>query len=105
MFERDFSYATDVAEYLVRKGIAFRKAHQITGSLVAYCLENKTNVDQLELVTLKKFAPEFERDLYLAISLPSVVESKKSYGGTSPVNVRRQIGEWEKKFKGFKKNA
>ncbi len=100
VFEGDFSYATDVAEYLVRKGVPFRKAHQITGSLVSYCLENHTDVPHVDLDTLKKFAPQFDKDIYLAISIPSVVESKKSYGGTSPANVRRQLNEWEKKWKG-----
>ena len=105
LFGTDFSCATDIAEYLVRKGVPFRKAHQITGSLVSYCIENHTGVEQMELEALKKFAQEFEADIKLAITVPSLVESKKSYGGTSPVNVRKQLREWEKRLKGLKKNA
>ncbi len=99
LFDGDFSYATDIAEYLVRKGVPFRRAHQIVGSLVSHCLENHTGVDQVDMETLKKFAPQFESDVYLVISPAHGVESKKSFGGTSPVNVRKQISEWEKRFK------
>ncbi len=99
LFNEDFSYATDIAEYLVRKGVPFRKAHQIVGSLVSHCLENHTGVDQVELETLKNFAPQFDADIYVTITLPNVVESKKSQGGTAGANVRKQIGEWEKRFK------
>ena len=98
MFEGDFSYATDIAEYLVRKGVPFRKAHHITGSFVSYCLENNVGLEQVSLETLKKFAPQFEKDAYMVASIPSVVESKTSFGGTSPVNVRRQLSQWEKKL-------
>jgi argininosuccinate lyase len=99
----DFSYATDIAEYLVRKGVPFRKAHQITGGLVSYCLENNTTVAQVDLTTLQNaFAPEFNKDIYVAISESNVIESKTTYGGTASANVRRQIGQWEKRLKSKK---
>ena len=75
-----FTNATDAADYLVGKGVAFRDAHGIIGRLVLYCIEKETSIDALSLEELKEISPVFEADLYDAISLKACVERRLTIG-------------------------
>ncbi len=91
-----FSTATDVAEYLVKKGVPFRKSHEIVGKIVAYCLKNKKTLDQLSLTDYQKFYEGFSADIRDCIKLEKAVNSRKHIGGTATTAVKRRIGEIEK---------
>jgi len=91
----DFSNATEVADYLVKKGLAFREAHQVVGEIVLYCIEQKKNIEQLRLKEFQHFQTLFEEDILNMLSPEDVVNSKKSYGGTSIPRVKKAIIEAE----------
>jgi argininosuccinate lyase len=76
-----FTNATDAADYLVRKGIPFRDAHEIVGKLVLLCIERQKSLDELSLDEMNSINNTFERDIYDAISLKSCVERRNSTGG------------------------
>ncbi len=86
-----FINATDLADYLVRKGLPFRDAYKISGRTVAKCIEDKTTLDALPLETYKSFSPLIEEDVYEAIDLKTCVEKRISEGGTSVASVEAQI--------------
>ncbi|HHT96782.1 MAG TPA: argininosuccinate lyase [Clostridiales bacterium] len=78
-----FTNATDVADYLVVKGIPFRDAHGIVGSLVLYCIDKNIHLDDLSLEEFKDFSDVIEDDIYLAISLDTCVNKRKTIGAPS----------------------
>ncbi len=88
---KNFSTATDVADYLVMKGIAFRQAHEIVGSVVKYCEKNNKNFFSLPLEELKKFSEKFDADIYEYLDPEKSTERKKSYGSTSLDSIENQI--------------
>ena len=89
--EDGFALATDVAEYLVLKGIPFRDAHSMTGRLVKECIARGKGLFALSREEWKEVLPEAEDDLFPMLSLKKAVERRKTYGGTSPVCVADQI--------------
>ena len=86
-----FINATDLADYLTKKGVPFRSAYKITGEIVAECIEKKTVLDTLSLEEYKAHSEVFESDLYDEISLRACVEKRISAGGTGFASVERQI--------------
>jgi argininosuccinate lyase len=91
-----FSAATDVAEYLVKKGLPFRRAHEIVGKIVAYCLKNKKELENLTLKEYQKFYNGFTQDIQIKIKLEEAVNSRKHTGGTATKAVLERIREFEK---------
>ncbi len=89
--ESGFSTATDLAEYLVRKGLAFREAHTITGKIVRDCIEKNKALADLDLKTFRRYSKLIDRDVFRFLKVPSSVSGKKSAGGTSKKNVLRRI--------------
>ncbi|MBQ9148111.1 MAG: argininosuccinate lyase [Oscillospiraceae bacterium] len=89
--QKGFINATDLADYLVKKGLPFRSAYKISGQLVAYCIQNNTVLEALPLDTYKGYSDLFEEDLYQAIDLMTCVETRISVGGPSVANVENQI--------------
>lgn len=89
--QKGFINATDLADYLTKKGVPFRTAYKITGRLVAYCLEKGQVLDTLPLAEYKQFSPLFEQDLYREIALETCVAKRTSAGGTSVPSVEAQI--------------
>ena len=89
---KGFINATDCADYLVKKGLPFRDAYKITGTLVAMCIERGTTLEELPLEEYKKLCDTFEEDVYEAIRLENCVNSRKVPGGPGPEAVREQIG-------------
>ena len=86
-----FINATDLADYLVKKGLPFRSAYKISGQLVALCIQNNTVLEELPLETYKQYSDLFENDLYQDIDLVTCVEKRISEGGTSTASVKQQI--------------
>lgn len=86
-----FTNATDVADYLVKKGEAFRNAHEIVGKIVLYCIDENKAIDDLSLDEFKSFSPFFEEDVYKAIDLITCVEERIVMGGPSSSSVQSQI--------------
>jgi len=89
--QEGFINATDLADYLVRRGQPFRTAYKTTGQIVAYCIEKGLVLDNLRLEEYKKFDELFEKDLYSEISLETCVEKRISKGGTGEASIKEQI--------------
>lgn len=89
--DKGFSTATDIAEYLVRKGIPFRTAHEITGKIVRYCIDKGKNLSDLSLSEYKTFSKEIGEDIYRFIKIEESINAKNSFGGTSKERVKEQI--------------
>jgi len=89
--QKGFINATDLADYLVKKGMPFRSAYKISGQLVALCISGNTVLEELPLETYKTFSDLFDTDLYEAIDLMTCVEKRISVGGTSVASVEEQI--------------
>ena len=83
--------ATDLADYLVVKGVAFRDAYNISGKIVSYCIERGCALEDLPLEEYKQFSPIIEEDVHERLALHTCVERRNSVGGTSSASVRRQI--------------
>ena len=94
-----FLTATDLADYLVLKGVPFREAHEITGKTVAFCLEKEKNLTDLSLSELRKISKRFDKDVFEHIALNNSVDRKNVYGGTAKKQVRAQITRLTKKLK------
>ncbi|MEZ3455197.1 MAG: argininosuccinate lyase [Oscillospiraceae bacterium] len=88
---KGFINATDCADYLVKKGLPFRDAYKITGTLVAICIERRTTLEELPLEEYRKLCGTFEEDVYEAIRLENCVAGRKVPGGPAPEAVRDQI--------------
>lgn len=88
--ENDFSNATNLANYLVAKGITFRVAHKITGKIVLHCIDKKCLLQDLNLDEFKFFEAAFEQDIYQAIDAINVIEEHSSRGGTAKTCVIKQ---------------
>ena len=86
-----FINATDLADYLVKKGMPFRSAYKISGQLVARCMAEHTVLETLPLAVYKEYSDLFEMDLYDDIDLLTCVEKRISQGGTSVASVEQQI--------------
>ena len=91
-----FTNATDVADYLVKKGMAFRNAHEVVGRIVLYCIDKDICIDDLSMEEFKDFSPIFDEDVYEAINLLTCVEERKVIGGPSSSSVKIQLEYLEK---------
>ena len=89
--QEGFINATDLADYLVRKGLPFRTAYKISGALVARCIAEGTVLEALPLETYRDFSPLIDTDVYAAIDLRTCVEKRVSYGGPTKASVEAQI--------------
>lgn len=88
---KGFINATDLADYLTKKGMPFRDAYKISGSLVGCCVRENTVLEDIPLDTLKEYSDLFDKDVYDAIALETCVRTRISEGGPSPESVRKQI--------------
>ena len=86
-----FTNATDLADYLVRKGIPFRSTHEISGKLVHYCIEHNTSLEKLSLDEFRQFSDLIDEDVYDAISLETCVNKRTLIGGPAPDTVRNYL--------------
>ena len=93
--EEGFTNATDLADYLVRKGVPFRDAHRMVGELVAYCIDKGKVLEELSLDEMRRVAPVVEKDVYEVLDLQRVVDGRSSLGGTSREQVEERLKTWE----------
>jgi argininosuccinate lyase len=89
---RGFATATDLADYLVRKGIAFRDSHEIVGKAVAYGVDKKKDLGDMSLSELKQFSDQIEDDVFDVLTLEGSVSARNHIGGTAPDQVRAAVG-------------
>ncbi len=89
--QQGFINATDLADYLVKKGLPFRSAYKISGQLVAKCIQDRTVLEELPLTAYKEYSDLFDEDLYEEIALETCVSKRISQGGTSVPSVEAQI--------------
>lgn len=97
-----FINATDCADYLVKKGLPFRDAYRVSGRLVAYCIENKTDLESLSIETYRKFSSLFDDGIYEAVNLENCVATRLVYGGPSKKSTEHQIELCETYIHGIK---
>jgi argininosuccinate lyase len=88
---KGFATATDLADYLVRKGIAFRDAHEIVGKSVAFCVEKRCDLADLELAELQQFSDVIDQEVFQVLTLEGSVAARNHVGGTAPGQVRAAI--------------
>ena len=93
-----YSTATDMAEYLVKKGVPFRQAHEITGRAVLLAIQSGKELEQLPLAELKKLSPSIEKDVFAVLGPDASVRAKKSLGGTAPELVRKTLDAAKKRL-------
>ncbi len=86
-----YTVATDCADYLAKKGMPFRQAHEVIGSLVLYCSENGKKLDELSVEEFKTFSDLFEADILTAVKLENVIENRNLVGGPAPQTVLSEI--------------
>jgi argininosuccinate lyase len=101
MAEMGYSIATDIADYLTKKGMPFREAHEIVGKLVRYCELNKKALDELSLQTFKQISPLFNKDVYQVFEIQQSIDSRDIPGGTATRQVKKAILAAKKRL--FKK--
>lgn len=95
--KQGFSTATDLADYLVRKGLAFRDAHEVVGSAVAIALEKELDLSELSLQELQSFSTMVGEDVFDVLTLEGSVASRNHIGGTAPEQVRKAVNEARKR--------
>ena len=93
--EEDHILATDLADYLVKKGVPFREAHSIVGGLVQHAIENEKSFKELGIDEYKSFSQYFDNDVY-SITVDSSVKARNAVGGTAPEQVKRQLARARK---------
>lgn len=93
-----FTNATDLADYLVKKGMPFREAHGVVGRMVYFCIENNINLDDLSLEQMKQFSTIIEDDIYDAISMETCVNERKIVGGPAKETVKKAIENAKKEL-------
>ncbi|MDA8228830.1 MAG: argininosuccinate lyase [Desulfitobacterium hafniense] len=93
--KKGFTNATDLADYLAKKSVPFREAHEIVGGLVLHCVKRNCSLEDLTLDEYKRYSPVFENDLFEAISIEYCVNQRKVQGGPSPEAVGKAIEESE----------
>ena len=96
--ESDFSNATDVADYLVARGVPFREAYQLVGAVVRRCLDQGCLLRELSLEAWKELHPAFEANLHDALAPRAVVAARRSEGGTGFERVAEQLQLWQQRL-------
>ncbi len=97
--DEGYSLATDIADYLVKKGIPFREAHRITGTIIKYSIKKNKKLNELSIDELKKFSNLIDNEIYEYISLESAIIKRQIRGGTSQKEIKKQITRLKKLLK------
>ncbi len=93
-----FLLATDLADYLVRKKVPFRQAHDIMGQLTTYSLKHNKPFAEIELSEYRKVSKAFDKDVYKVLDIDTALRARKGIGAPSPANVSRQLAKWKRKL-------
>ena len=96
--KKGFATATDLADYLVRRGVPFRDAHEIVGKAVKSAIEANKDLEELELTQLQALSTKIEGDVYNVLELQGSVGSRNLLGGTAPAQVNHQIAAARKRL-------
>lgn len=96
--DQGYLLATDIADYLVKKGEAFRSAHAAVGKLVHWAIENSRTFDNIKLEEYRQFSKLFDKDIFY-VTVSSSIEARNNPGGTSPLQVKRALAEAKKALK------
>jgi argininosuccinate lyase len=96
--QRGFSTATDLADYLVRRGVAFRDAHEIVGKSVGYGVQTGKDLSQMSLAELQQFSPAIEQDVFAVLTLEGSVAARNHIGGTAPAQVLAAVARAQAKL-------
>ena len=91
--------ATDVADYLVNRGVPFRSAHEVVGKAVALCTQRGCDLPQLTLADWHTLSPAFEKDVFKCFDLAAAMAARKGIGAPSPRNVAAQLARWKKSLR------
>jgi argininosuccinate lyase len=91
--QEGFMNATDLADYLVGRGVPFRTAHAVAGKVVRQCVSTERRIEELPLEELKRFSATIEEDIYEYLSADAMVERRRALGGTARRNVLRRLKE------------
>lgn len=105
VLEHDFSNATDMADYLAKKGLPFRQAHAVVGNAVHYCIEHHKVLHDLTMEEFKSMSPLFEEDILEALKIENCVKNRESYGGTGPKSVECQKAHGKEAVAAMKEKA
>ena len=97
---RGYATATDLADYLVRKGIPFRDAHAIVGKVIRSAQDQGVDLDELSLDVLRGFSPHIQSDVYDVLSLEGSIAARDQVGGTAPQQVREAIDRCRQRLAG-----
>jgi argininosuccinate lyase len=97
-----FSNATDLADYLVVKGLAFRDAHEVVGKAVLYCIDHKQALEEMSLEQMQQFSTLIEDDVYHSLDIRECVARRKIPGGPAPETVRKALQEAREWMEGMK---
>jgi argininosuccinate lyase len=99
---QSYILATDMADYLVNKGLSFREAHDVVSRVVSYAVDNNRDLNELDIKEYRAFSKLFEKDV-LAISLHKSVEARSSQGGTATAEVKKSLARARDIIRGYEK--
>ena len=105
MAGHNFTLATDLADYLVRHGVPFRKAHHIVGQIVQYCIRTGKELGDCSLDEFKTFNKAFDQDVFPYLDILSVIDQRKSVGGTATSRVKEAIARARADLEAFKRDS
>jgi argininosuccinate lyase len=91
-------FATDIADYLVKKDVPFREAHHIVGELTAHAIEKNTPFPEIEIAKYKEFSDQFDESVLDLFDVKSALNARSAIGAPSPKNISKQISKWENKL-------
>ncbi len=100
--ESEFCCATDVADYLAKKGVPFRTAHAITGKIVRSCIEKGTTLQKMKYEDYAAFAPQFGEDITAIVKAKACAQARNSFGGASPSSVKENIKSIQKRLRQYR---
>jgi argininosuccinate lyase len=99
--KKGFATATDLADYLVRRGVPFRDAHEIVGKAVRYGVEHGKDLSEMALTELQRFSSAIGEDVFSVLTLEGSVSARNHLGGTAPVQVREQVERARERLAAF----
>lgn len=99
--EMEFCCATDVADYMAKKGVPFRTAHSVTGKIVRWCIENNRTLQNMTAEEYRTFDPVFGNDITQIVKGRACADARTSYGGASTANVKAEIKSIKKRLKQY----
>ena len=95
----EYFFSVDILDYLVKKGVSYRDAHDTIGAMVRECLDHGRKISDMNVAQLKRYSMHFEEDVKNLLTPEMSVRIKRSIGSTNPDMVKAQINKWKKRLK------